>query len=199
MDLAFPKGAEAVAESCLGFPGQFLDPALGAFLSFGKLGADLWGNTVVGGLFDEDPAGMRITTFTNSTSALFFTAGAFGRDEAEEGHELFGVFEAAEGADFTDGDHGCDELEAFEGHEGIDEGFALPVAQKLEHCFFESGDALVMEVNGGEVVLEDAIVGGIGKPKITKVAQVGFGPVGLAGVVVAEAAEHGEEAGFGAA
>ena len=72
-----------------------------------------------------------------------------------------GLKSQANGFDSTNGDHGGDERESFEGHEGIDEGFALPVAQELEHRFFELGDALVMKIDGGEIVLEDAIVGGI--------------------------------------
>jgi hypothetical protein len=63
----------------------------------------------------------------------------------------------------------------------------------LEHRFFKFGDTLVMKIDGGEVVFEDAVVSGIGKGEVAEVAFVGFGPVGLAGVVVAEATEHGEE------
>jgi len=146
------------------------------------------------GLLDEDPAGVRIATLTNAAAALFIATGVFSGDEAKEGHELFGVLEATEGSNFTDGNHGGDELEAFEGHESVDEWFALPVAQELEHRFFEAGDAFVVEVDGGEVVFEDAIVCGIGKFEITEVAQVGFGPVGLSLVVVTKSAKHGEEA-----
>jgi hypothetical protein len=65
--------------------------------------------------------------------------------------------------------------------------------EELEHGFFKFGDAFVMEVDGGDVVFEDAIVGGIGKGEVAEVAQVGLGPVGLAVVVEAESAEQGEE------
>ena len=199
MNLAFSEVTEAMTEARLGFPGKLFDPAFGAFLSLGELGADLGRDAVVGGLFDEDPTGVRISAFADTSSTLLVAAGAFGGDEAEEGHELFGVFEAAEGSDFADGDHGGDELEAFECHEGVDERFALPVAQELEHRFFEPGDTFDMKVDGGEVVLEDAIVGGIGKGEVTEVAQVGFGPVGLSVVVVAKATKHCQKSGLGAA
>ncbi len=55
-----------------------------------------------------------------------------------------------------------------------------------------------MKVDGGEVVFEDAIVGGIGKGEVAEVAFMGFGPVGLAVVVVAESAQESEEPGLGA-
>ncbi len=69
---------------------------------------------------------MRVAAFTDPSTLLFVSAGVFSGNEAEEGHEFFGMFEAAEGADFADGDHGGDEFKSFEGHEGIDERFALP-------------------------------------------------------------------------
>lgn len=182
-----------MAEAGLGFPGEFPDPGRGVFLALGKLGADFGWNPVVGGLFDEDPAGVGIAAFGDAAPALLVSTGVFGGDESEEGHQFFRVFEAAEGSNFGDGDHGGDEFESFEGHEGVDEGFALPVVEELEHGFFKFGDAFVMEVDGGDVVFEDAIVGGIGKGEVAEVAQVGLGPVGLAVVVEAESAEQGEE------
>lgn len=210
-----------MAEAGLGFPGEFPDPGRGVFLALGKLGADFGWNPVVGGLFDEDPAGVGIAAFGDAAPALLVSTGVFGGDESEEGHQFFRVFEAAEGSNLTrsrlpsahpsgfgsafvqntsrpsvlfgDGDHGGDEFESFEGHEGVDEGFALPVVEELEHGFFKFGDAFVMEVDGGDVVFEDAIVGGIGKGEVAEVAQVGLGPVGLAVVVEAESAEQGEE------
>jgi len=109
------------------------------------------------------------------------------------------MLESTEGSDFGDGDHGGDEFEAFEGHEGVDEGFALPVLEELEHFGFEFDDALDVEVNGGEVVFEDAVVGGVREFESAKVVHVGLGPVGFASVVVTKAPEHGEEAGLGAA
>jgi len=182
-----------MAEAGLGFPGEFPDPGRGVFLALGKLGADFGWNPVVGGLFDEDPAGVGIAAFGDAAPALLVSTGVFGGDESEEGHQFFRVFEAAEGSNFGDGDHGGDEFESFEGYEGVDEGFALPVVEELEHGFFKFGDAFVMEVDGGDVVFEDAIVGGIGKGEVAEVAQVGLGPVGLAVVVEAESAEQGEE------
>lgn len=127
MNLAFSKVAEAMTQACLGSPGEVLDPRRGAYLSGGELRADFGRNSVVGRLFDEDPAGVGIATFANSAPALFVTAGVFSRDETEEGHEFLRVLEATEGADFGDGDHGGDELKSFEGHEGFDKGLALPV------------------------------------------------------------------------
>ena len=123
---AFGQCLEPGVEAQLGVPGKLQDPA-GLFgLAAGELFADFGWEAVVGGLLDEQPAGVRVSTFADAALLLSSAAGVFGGDEAEEGHELLGMLEAAEGTDFRDGDHGCDELEAFEGHHGFDQGFALP-------------------------------------------------------------------------
>jgi len=95
MELSFAKGTEPVAETSLCFPGKVFDPAGSSFLSLGKLGADFRWDTIVCGLFDEDPTGVRITTFTDLSLSLAGATGVFSRDEPEEGHEFLGVFEAA--------------------------------------------------------------------------------------------------------
>lgn len=53
LKLSLAKSFEAVAETGLGFPGEFPDPSFGTLLSFGKLSADFGRNAVVGGLFDQ--------------------------------------------------------------------------------------------------------------------------------------------------
>lgn len=199
MEFAFFEGAEAVAEAGLGGPGEVFNPAINAFLALGELGADFGRNPVVSGLFDEDPASMGIAAFADSALAFARSTGVFGGDEAEEGHEFFGMLKATEGPDLADGDHGGDELEAFEGHHGLDESFALPVFQELEHGFFEFGDAFDVEIDGGEVVFENPVVRGVRESEMTEVALMGFGPVGLAVVVVSEATQEGEKPGLGAA
>ncbi len=198
MKLSFSEGVKSVTETGLSSPGEFFDPAFTSFLSFGKLSTDLGWDAVVSCLFDEDPTSVRVSTFGDPALSFTGSTGVFSGNEAQEGHEFLGVLKAAEGSNFRDGDHGGNELKSFEGHHGIDEGLALPVFQELKHCFFEFGDALVMEVDGSEVVLKNSVVGGIGEPEITEVSFMSFSPVGLAGVVVAEAAKEGEESGFGA-
>ena len=197
VELAFSQRAEAVTEAHLGGPGEFPHPACAGFLSGGELGADLGRDAVVGGLLNEDPAGVGIAAFADAALPFGGAAGVLSRHQSEEGHELFGMFEAAEAADLRDSDHGSDELKALEGHHGFDERFALPVVEEVKHGSLDLLDALMMEVHGGKVVFEDDVVRGIGKGQMAQVAFVFFGPVGLAGVVVAEAAEHGQEAGFG--
>ena len=166
MELAFSQHAEAMAKASLGAPREFLNPAGGVFLSFGKLCADLWRHTVVGRLLDEDPSGMGVAALANHALPFAATTGVLGGNQPEERHELFGMLEAAEGADFRYRNHGGNELEAFEGHHGINQRFALPILEELKHGFLKAGDAVVMEVDGREVVLEHSVVCGIGQSEV---------------------------------
>ena len=143
----------------------------------------------MGGLLDQEPAGVGVAAFGDASLPLFAPAGVFRGHEAEDCHELLGVFETAERADLRDGDHGGDELEALEGHECVDEGFALPAAEEVEHLGLDAFDSFLMEVDEGEVVLEDDVVGTVGHLKAAQVVHVRLAPVGLAVVLVAEAAE----------
>ena len=88
-------------------------------------------------------------------------------------------------------DHGGDEFEAFECHEGFDEGFALPAGEELEHFVLEPGDPGFVEVDGGDAVFHHAVVGGVGELEASQIVLVALGPVGLAVVVVAESAQQG--------
>lgn len=197
MELSFSEHFEAVTQAQLGLPGKFSDPPCGTFLTCRKLSADFRRDPVVGGLFDEDPPCVRISTFADPSSLLSGSAGVFGGDEAEEGHELLRMLKAAEGSNLGHGDHGGNEFESFEGHEGFNEGFALPVFEEFEHGVFDGRDAPGVKVDGAEVVLEDDVVGDIREGEVAQVSFVGFGPVGLSGVVVSKSTEHGEKAGFG--
>ena len=57
----------------------------------------------------------------------------------------------------------------------------------------------LVEVDGGDVVFEHAVVGGVRELEAAQVVLVALGPVGLAVVAVAEPAQQGEQPGFGAA
>ena len=70
MELTFSQCVEAMAQAGLGSPGEFLDPSRCGFLACGKLSADFRRNSIVGSLFDEDPACVRVTAFTDSALSL---------------------------------------------------------------------------------------------------------------------------------
>ena len=138
MGLSFTKGVEAVAEAGLGFPGELPDPACTVFLAFGELGTGLRRDAVMGGLLNEDPACVGVAAFADGSLSPTGAAGVFGRNKAEECHEFFGMFKTIEGSDLTDSDHGGNEFEAFECHQGINERFSLPVFKQCEHGIFNT-------------------------------------------------------------
>ncbi len=67
------------------------------------------------------------------------------------------------------------------------------------HVAFVAGDACFELVDLADEFLQDDAVGGKGQRERAQVASVGVCPGGLAGVVEAEAAQQGEEAGLGTA
>lgn len=74
MKLALLEHVESVAEPHLGGPGEGFDPGILSDLSLGELGADFGRDAVVGGLFDEDPAGVGISTFADASTACLGAA-----------------------------------------------------------------------------------------------------------------------------
>ena len=153
----------------------------------------------MGRLLDEDPTSVWVSAFTDSASLLLRAAGAFGGNKAEEGHEFFRMFKSTEGSNFGNGDHRGHMFEAFECHQSVNQGFALPLLKKLEHFFFELGDSFDMKVNGGEIVLENAIVGSTREGEMAQVIHVGLRPVGFTVVVEAQTTKQCEQPGFGSA
>ena len=196
---ALAQGFESCIEPQLGAPGKLAYPPVCSGLSARELCADFGRFAVVGGLLDEQPACVGVARFADRALAAFGAAGVFGRNETEKSHELFWMLEAAEGADLADGDHGGDDLEAFECHHGIDQRLALPVFQQVEHFGFEFVDALVVEVDDCQVVLEHDVVGAVWELEAAQVVHVGLGPVGFAVVAVTEPTQHGQQSRAGAA
>jgi len=199
MELAQRAGLVALVKTLLGPPSEVTDPLSVSLLTLGQSGADLGWIAVVGGTLDEDPAGVTVAALGDPALPAFEGAGVFGRDQAEIGHELLGVLETTEGADLRDDDHRRDGFKSLEGHEGVDQRFALPGVEQVGHDLLEVGDPFEDFIDDAEVVLHDEVVHRVGKLELPQIALVGFGPVGLSRVGVAVVTQEGEEAGLGPA
>ena len=106
--------------------------------------------------------------------------------------------EADKVADLGNDHHGGYDLEAAEGHEGIDDGFVGPGLAEEHHVGVEPLDAFEELLDLQESLFENDAVGGKLELEVSQEAPVHARPVGLARVVDAEAAEQGEHAGAGA-
>lgn len=107
--------------------------------------------------------------------------------------------ESNEVAYFGYDQHGGDEFESSEAHDGGDDGLAGPGGAEEFHVVFNAinpGDELFDLL---EEFFTDDVVRGEWEFEITEVAHVGLGPGGLESMVVSEAAEQSEETALGAA
>ena len=69
---------------------------------------------------------MAVAAAGDLAQALAWSAGGFGRDQAQIGHELSWVGKAMDIAQLADRDHRGDELEAAEGHQRLHGRLEVP-------------------------------------------------------------------------
>src|SRR5436309_2329010 len=174
-------------ESVLSFPTQIPHGLRLLLLAGREFLADLGRQGVVLGALDQEPPLVAVAATGDAAEALARAAGVLHADQAEVGHELAGMSEAVDIAQFADGDHCGDELEAAEGHEGLDSGFEAPGLQEREHGGFDTLNALVAGVNALEIFLEDRFHGWVWEDQFPEVTHMGLAPVGLALIAVAVA------------
>ena len=89
----------------------------------------------------HQPAQVGVAALGDGTLFLFAARLVFAGREAEIAHELFGMGEANEVADFGDDHHGRDGLEAAQRHDGVHEGLARPVGALEFHVILDPRDA----------------------------------------------------------
>ena len=130
--------------------------------------------------------------------ALFTTTAGFRWDKSDEGHELARVVETTEISQFADEGHGGDFLKAFEGHDGLNDGFPFPGFEDLFHFGDKPFDTIFTALDSLDGFLENDSLGVGWHGEFPQVAHVGGGPFGFPGVVETVAQEEGVEALLGA-
>src|SRR5207249_1594089 len=189
--------AVAFAEAYLSFPGDVLD-GLGEFFQslldgFGDLG----GEAVGPGSFDEGASGVTVSGFGDGAEAALVSRGVLAGREAEVGGELAGGVEAGEVADLGEGSDRDGILDAAKRLEGRDEGRETPRGDLLGDHGRDASQSLDELRDGAPIFLEDDLLGRGGADDLGEVTKVGVAPVGLSGVVDAEAEEEGLETELG--
>ena len=170
------EGEEAV----LAFPGMANDVGILPLLATPERSSDGWPLSVGPGGLNEDVTHAGVAGLGDGAEPLTVSGGVLTGDEADVGHELARVLEAAQIAELGGEDHSGLGLEAAEAANAIDEGF---VARREG----ESGDAVVELVSALELVLEqgevfgedDVILDGecAGGEDLTDPGEVAHGPV----------------------
>ena len=101
---------------------------------------------------DQDPAQMAVAALGDASQGTFRAAAVFAGNQSEITHELPWMIKACKVAEFTDGNHrrdGLEAFEAFEGHEGFDDGFEMPGFKLAFHVRLDARHAfstIAMEI-----------------------------------------------------
>jgi hypothetical protein len=148
---------------------------------------------VPGGL-DDSTAASVVARFGDRTLVSSFSGTVFTRGDADETHQLAGMFEAGEVADFTDPGDGVEESDPAQTHERLDQGKTAP---RLDLLFDDPSQSL--HPLGGvlrriEPFLEGDLLAWEVKLLPAEIIQMLRGPGGFAGVTTALTQEESLDA-----
>jgi len=177
---ASQQADKAVVQTILSLPAQGPNGFRLALLATGKFFADFGRDSVVLGTFGQQPPLMGIAATGDAAQALVRAAGGLCGNQAKIGHELARMSKAVDVAQFANGDHGGDQLEAAEGHESLHRGFESPGFQESEHGAFNALDSSMSGINALKVFFQDGFHCRMGKDQFTQIAHVGLAPIGFA-------------------
>ena len=172
--------SETLAQAHLGFPANILDGLWSCFQPQLEMAADLGRITISPGPLDECSAGERITGFGDGPLAAAFATGVFTGSKSQRAHELSGVLEPGQVAEFGDEGNGDGELDATHGLEGLDDGGETPALDLLSEFSLKALESFVMFSHGPDILLEDDLLGGRRTDHFRQPAQMGRPPRGAA-------------------
>ena len=112
--------------------------------------------------------------------AAAFATGVLTGGEAQIAHELSGVLETGQVAEFGDEGDGHRELDAAHRLERLDDGGEAPPLDLLPEFGLEALEPFLMFRNGADVLLEDHLLGRRGTDHFRQPAQMGRPPGGTA-------------------
>ena len=159
--------------------------------------ADL-GRVAVGpGAFDQGLAGVAVAGLGDAALTALPAAGIFARCEAEIAHELSGVIEAGQVAEFGDEGDGGEELYASQCLDGFDDGIEAPIPGLVLEFGLKALQPCLLFRDGTDIFLEDDLLRRGVADHLTEPAQVSGSPVGLAFVADILAQQEGLQAVLG--
>ena len=116
----------AMMQTALRFPGDVGDGLGQTFLAFFQVGTHPRRGTILPGGFDEGAAGDGVAGFGDAALAAFIARGVLAGNQAQIVHQLGGMGEAVEVAEFGDEGGGVEEGESPQRHQSPDNGFPTP-------------------------------------------------------------------------
>jgi hypothetical protein len=198
-DLTRLLGSQSVKdleESMLALPGMRDDGRILTELSAFETGAEGGSFAVVPRGLNEDVAHPSVAGLGDGALSSALTGGMLAGREADVGHELARVLEAAYIAEFGGQDHGCLGLEAAEAGDAVDYGLVAGGEGESLDAAVEFVSALELILEKGEVLGEDraVLIGeGAGLENAADPMEVTGGPVGSLSIDEASPAEEFED------
>jgi hypothetical protein len=144
------------------------------------MAADLGRIAVGSSSLDECPAGERIAGFGNGPLAAACATGVLTGRKAQRAHELAGVLEPSQVAEFGDEGDGHGALDATHRLEDLHDGGERPALDLLPEFRLQALESVVMCSEGSPILLEDDLLGGCGTDHFRQPAQMGRPPRGPA-------------------
>ena len=179
----------AMMQTALRFPGDVGDGLGQTFLAFFQVGTHPRRGTILPGGLDEGAAGDGVAGFGDAALAAFIARGVLAGNQAQIVHQLGGMGEAVEVAEFGDEGGGVEEGESPQRHQSPDNGLPTPAGHgpgDFHVVTFEAvgglGDAI-------KHFLEGDLLDGKGQLEFGEVTEMGRGPGGLSGVTEVMAEE----------
>ena len=148
----------AMMQAGLSLPGQVGDGFGETFLTEAQLAADAGGDAVVPSGFDQRAASDGVAHFGDAALNSILAGGVFAGDQAKIAHELAGMSETVEIAEFGDEGGGVEEGHATKGHQGFDDGFPTPAGDDARDLGVITGQAVGGFGDDVEHLLEEELL-----------------------------------------
>ena len=178
-----------MVQTALRFPGDVGDGFGETFLAFFQVGTQACRRTVLPGGFDQGAAGDGVAGFGDAALAALIARGVLAGNEAEIVHQLGGMTEAVEVAEFGDEGGGVQEGESPQRHQGPDGGCPAPAGNGPGNFCIIPCEAVGGFGDAVEHFLKGDLLDGKGQLEFGEVTEMGRGPGGLAGITEVMAEE----------
>ena len=151
------------------------------------------------GAFVDQPPGVGVAGLRQTSHAALAAAARLAGHQPGIRHELPRMGKTVDVAQLGDEDHGGDNADAAQAHQGAHDGCLRPRCEHILHLLLEPGDALVGGFDGLDRFLQNDAHGRQCQGDAAQGAHAGFAPRRFAGDAMAVTQEEGFELAHGAA
>lgn len=190
MHPAQPEFTEAMAQSYLGLPGNFDHGGRQAVVSCANSRTNACRMAVIPSRLDQQSADATVSRARDRTTLRAVTAGEFGWDEAEVAHQLAGMLEASQIADFSHDGHSGEGIDAAQAHQRLNYGLPAPDISSLQDSGLKAFDSLPGRLHCQVVLRINNPVMRIIKAQVSQKAKMFARPTPSASIGFAQAQQQ---------